>query len=168
MEAQEERTLGARLKELRLARALTQVEVSEKAGLALDAVSKIETGRRRPRPGTVRKLAEALGVGVEELTGKGSSRRQERAEIQGMPELRLAALGEDAEEYEVWQALAETRAEAEGISKGDALWRLVDEQTILARAGRRRKPRLRSPEEMPHIVGEENAAAAVAADRQRS
>ena len=167
MEAHGEGTLGARLKELRLERALTQVEVSERAGLALDAVSKIETGRRRPRPGTVRKLAGALDVGVEALTRVPS----ERANLGGG----VGMVARDAadgllggggyEAYEVLEALAPQRAAAEGISTEEALARLVHEQVLLARAEQLRKPRLRPLEDLPCVEGPSNAAAAVLADR---
>lgn len=46
----------------------TQVELAELAGLSEMAINKIETGRTAsPRPGTVRKLADALGVEIREL-----------------------------------------------------------------------------------------------------
>lgn len=60
---------GVRLREIRLGQALTQEELAEGAELAPDVISRLETGRRNPRPTTVRKLAGALGVGVEVLTG---------------------------------------------------------------------------------------------------
>jgi transcriptional regulator with XRE-family HTH domain len=60
---------GARLREVRLGQALTQEMLAESAELSPDIVSRLETGQRGPRPTTVRKLARALGVGVEVLTG---------------------------------------------------------------------------------------------------
>ncbi len=61
--------IGARVRAVREGRALTQAEVAEKSGLGPEQISRIENGRRRPRAKTLRKLAEALGVAVEKLTG---------------------------------------------------------------------------------------------------
>ncbi len=63
------REIGARVREVREGRALTQQEVARRAGLAMDAVSRIENGYRKPRPSTLQRLAEALDVAVERLTG---------------------------------------------------------------------------------------------------
>ncbi len=61
--------IGARVRAVREGRALTQQEVAERSGLGPEQISRIENGRRRPRAKTLRKLAEALGVAVEKLTG---------------------------------------------------------------------------------------------------
>jgi len=50
------------LKELREKLFLTQAELGEKAGISLDSINRIETGKQKPRFMTIRKLAEALGV----------------------------------------------------------------------------------------------------------
>ncbi len=63
------REIGARVREVREGRALTQQEVARRAGLAMDAVSRIENGYRKPRPSTLQRLAKALDVAVERLTG---------------------------------------------------------------------------------------------------
>ena len=69
------RQIGERLRELRLARALTQAELGTKAGYSAETISKIESGYREPRPTTVRALADALSVEVEDLTGGVATRR---------------------------------------------------------------------------------------------
>ncbi len=51
----------------RAKRNLTQRELAERSGVALTTINEVETGRRRPRPATVRRLAAALGVGEAEL-----------------------------------------------------------------------------------------------------
>ncbi len=62
--------IGARLRALREGRALTQGEVAERAGMKTTTViSRIEHGLVQPRAKTLRRLAEALGVAVEKLTG---------------------------------------------------------------------------------------------------
>lgn len=56
-----------RLAELRERRALTLRELAEMSGVAADTINQIELGHRKPRPSTLRKLARALDVDVEEL-----------------------------------------------------------------------------------------------------
>ncbi len=59
-----------RLKELRKLRALSQEELAESAGIGRATLSRIERGETGAHGRTLRKLAGALGVGVEELVGK--------------------------------------------------------------------------------------------------
>jgi len=56
-----------RLRRLRRERALSQRDLARAAGVGLDAVNRIETGRRDALPTTLRKLAHALGVEPREL-----------------------------------------------------------------------------------------------------
>ncbi len=62
--------MGLRLKELREHHAVTQRDLSERTGLSINAISKIERNESSARLSTVRKLADALGVHPSELTGK--------------------------------------------------------------------------------------------------
>jgi mRNA interferase RelE/StbE len=57
----------ARLKWLRLRRALTQQQLAEKAGVNRVTIARLEGGQDQPFPTTVKKLADALGVQPEEL-----------------------------------------------------------------------------------------------------
>ena len=53
---------GERLRRLRVAAGLSQEALAERAGLSVQAIGALETGkRRRPYPHTVAALAEALG-----------------------------------------------------------------------------------------------------------
>src|SRR5688572_8052563 len=56
-----------RLAELREQRALTLRQLAEISGVEHNTINQLELGRRKARPSTVRKLASALGVSVEEL-----------------------------------------------------------------------------------------------------
>jgi transcriptional regulator with XRE-family HTH domain len=58
---------GPRLRRLRRERALSQRELSRMTGIAFDTISRLETGKQRAQPRTIRKLAEALGVEPREL-----------------------------------------------------------------------------------------------------
>jgi transcriptional regulator with XRE-family HTH domain len=58
---------GTRLRRLRRERALSQRELSRMTGIAFDTISRLETGKQRAQPRTIRKLADALGVEPPEL-----------------------------------------------------------------------------------------------------
>jgi transcriptional regulator with XRE-family HTH domain len=59
--------MNANVRRLRELRALSQRELAAQAKLSVTTVNRIETGKRKPIPRTVRRLAEALGVTPEEL-----------------------------------------------------------------------------------------------------
>jgi transcriptional regulator with XRE-family HTH domain len=46
---------------------VTQAELAQRTGIAEATLSRIENGLQRPRISTVRRIAEALGVGPEAL-----------------------------------------------------------------------------------------------------
>jgi transcriptional regulator with XRE-family HTH domain len=56
-----------RLRRIRKERLLTQAELSKMTGVAQDSISSLETGKREAHPGTIKKLAEALGVEPRKL-----------------------------------------------------------------------------------------------------
>jgi len=56
------------LKQVRTARMLTVRGLAEKAGVSLAATHEAETGKRRPRFGTIKRLSDALGVEPESIT----------------------------------------------------------------------------------------------------
>ena len=58
---------GTRLRRLRRVRALSQRELSSMTGIAFDTISRLETGKQRAQPRTIRKLADALDVEPREL-----------------------------------------------------------------------------------------------------
>jgi transcriptional regulator with XRE-family HTH domain len=58
---------GARLRGLRRVRALSQRDLSRMTRIAFDTISRLETGKQRAQPRTIRKLADALGVEPREL-----------------------------------------------------------------------------------------------------
>jgi transcriptional regulator with XRE-family HTH domain len=55
------------LKDLRRRRGWSQKDLAEESGVGQDTISGIESGRHEPRPSTLRKLADALGVEVVDL-----------------------------------------------------------------------------------------------------
>ena len=59
--------LGARIKELRKARGLSQDRLSEKVGIDPKHLSRIEVGNSYPSLDTLEKIAQALGVQAKDL-----------------------------------------------------------------------------------------------------
>lgn len=55
------------LRELRRRKGLSQKDLAIKSGVGQDSISAIESGRHQARPSTLRKLAEALEVEVEDF-----------------------------------------------------------------------------------------------------
>jgi transcriptional regulator with XRE-family HTH domain len=56
-----------RLRAVRVARALSQAELAERAGVSRVAITRLERGDVDARFATIRKLAEALGVEPSDL-----------------------------------------------------------------------------------------------------
>ena len=59
--------IGTKLNQLRTREALTQRDLSERTGLTIAAISRIEQNQVEPRLSTVRKLANTLGVHPSQL-----------------------------------------------------------------------------------------------------
>jgi transcriptional regulator with XRE-family HTH domain len=58
---------GGRLRGLRRERALSQRDLMRMTGIAFDTISRLETGKQRAQPRTIRRLADVLGVEPREL-----------------------------------------------------------------------------------------------------
>jgi transcriptional regulator with XRE-family HTH domain len=58
---------GKKVSSLRRKQGLTQEQISERTGLAVDSIGAIEQGRRWARLTTLHILAKALGVKIDEL-----------------------------------------------------------------------------------------------------
>jgi transcriptional regulator with XRE-family HTH domain len=65
--------LGAAIRELRLAREMTQQDAAQAAGITVAHLSKIERGRTNPTWGTVSAIAEALGVTMVDVAGQATA-----------------------------------------------------------------------------------------------
>jgi len=64
--------VNGRLRDLRERRALSLNDLAMLSKVGRVTISRIENGKQRPRPRTIRALAEALQVDVEELTSQQS------------------------------------------------------------------------------------------------
>lgn len=60
-------SLGTRIMQIRTQKGVTQREISHRTGIAGSYLSRIENRHLEPRPKTLRKIAEALGVPVSEF-----------------------------------------------------------------------------------------------------
>lgn len=75
-----------RVRELRIARGMTQQALAVAAGLSISAVVHIEAGRiPDPRLSTVKALAQALGVPVDELARNGGEAKPAQKRSRGRP-----------------------------------------------------------------------------------
>ncbi len=59
--------MGPRIRKARAHLNLTQKALAAKAGISREYLARLETGRQDPRVSVIRRLAKALGVGVEKL-----------------------------------------------------------------------------------------------------
>lgn len=60
-------TLGERMKGLRLSAGLTQEQLAERVGLKKQNISRYENSHCEPNIRTAKRIAEALGVSIEEM-----------------------------------------------------------------------------------------------------
>lgn len=63
------------LRGLRMRAVLSQEQLAERSGVARDTISKLETGRRKAHPATIRKLAAGLEVEPQLLFGSVEYRK---------------------------------------------------------------------------------------------
>ena len=61
--------IGKNIKEIREANKMTQFELAETLKLSVHTISKYEQGQRQPKIDQLKKIAEALGVSLDELLG---------------------------------------------------------------------------------------------------
>lgn len=59
--------MNGNLKRLRRERALSLTDLADMAKLSRVTINRIENGKQNPMPRTIRKLAKALNIKVEEL-----------------------------------------------------------------------------------------------------
>ncbi len=76
---------GEEIRRLREGKGWTQPRLSVEAGIAVSAISQIETGRRNPNAGTLEKLAAALDVEVADLFPKAEVPLPFKEEAQQRP-----------------------------------------------------------------------------------
>jgi transcriptional regulator with XRE-family HTH domain len=73
-----EEAMGQQLKKLRAAAGLSQSQLARAAGVPVATLKNWEQGRRQPLLGAACKLADALGVGLDELAGRAPAPKEGR------------------------------------------------------------------------------------------
>ena len=104
--------VGERLAEFREQKALTLHDLEELSGVGADGISKIENGHRKPRPATLRKLARALGVEVEDFFREPVVPLGEAPRKAGPPSaiaIDLAVEAAKRQDTANWQAIARAK-----------------------------------------------------------
>lgn len=88
--------IGGRIARLRAVRGLTQAQLGLNVGRDGQLVSKWERGEKAPGRESLPKLAEALGVGVEEILGhvRASTLPAYTADVGSWPALYVETIGE--------------------------------------------------------------------------
>jgi transcriptional regulator with XRE-family HTH domain len=74
---------GKRLQELRTAAGLSQAKLAELSGSSLDSLRNWEQGRAMPKVDTAARLAKALSVSLDTLTGTAEPAAKPRGRRKG-------------------------------------------------------------------------------------
>jgi transcriptional regulator with XRE-family HTH domain len=69
-------SIGSRIIQIRNQKNLTQRQVSERSGIATSYLSRVENRRLEPRPTTLHRIADAMGVPLSQLFEEGSAASQ--------------------------------------------------------------------------------------------
>ena len=103
-------TIGERIKAARKQTGMTQQELAEKLEISYVGVSQWESGRRTPKGSTLKRIAAALDVPLNYLTGSGMIPEQEVTDfiawLWSRANLRVTMLehtSSDLEELERWE-----------------------------------------------------------------
>jgi transcriptional regulator with XRE-family HTH domain len=127
--------VAERLAELRERRALTLRELGEISGVAADTINQIELGHRKARPSTLRKLARALEIDVQEFYAEPALGKGEAPRGAGHSRVeRLEILGALAESAEAVASRIQARLERAGDASGETLVALFQD-TFFAMMG---------------------------------
>jgi len=62
--------MNGKIKALREQQALSLSDVAQITGLSRVTINRIENGKQKPMPRTIRKLAKAFNVSIDELTSE--------------------------------------------------------------------------------------------------
>ncbi len=119
--------IGKNLQKLRKQRSLTQEMLAERVGVARQTVAKWETGESAPDLLTAGRIAEALGVSLDDLVNAPETELDGRPGMRGKHMFGAVAVGEKG------QIVIPVRARRVfNINPGDQLLVLGDENSGLA------------------------------------
>lgn len=126
--------VAEQLAELRERRALTLRELSDMSGVAADTINQIELGHRKARPSTLRKLARALEIDVQEFYVEPALPKAEAPRGAGQTSAEQAELLEGlAAAVESVVDRTQTRLEQTNDTDGDALVALFEDTWLTLR-----------------------------------
>ena len=66
----DQKAIGRAVRQLRTAAGLTQAELAERAGIAFETVSRVESGREPPSLRTAISLSDAIDVSLDAVVGR--------------------------------------------------------------------------------------------------
>ncbi len=159
--------LGNRIREERELRARSHKDISEITGIHVNTLSGIERGKHKPRPSTLRKIADALGVDVEDLTGAPKAEAPPSPAKRSPEERRssyLAGLGDlvRSAEARLQEAIGTGNADFDMVRQTDEL------HEDLHRIAVEKIGLLQGLEDMPEKEAESHEQVAAALDDLRS
>lgn len=103
--------IGKRIRTIRLEKKIRQVDLAAGAGMSWRHLIRMEQGQGgEPKPETLGRLAEALGVERSDLTGEDDEEEPELPSHRRMLEVLYGALGAALETTEPTASLAEATA----------------------------------------------------------
>jgi transcriptional regulator with XRE-family HTH domain len=92
-------TIGDRIKQAREALSWSQLDLQEKSGLRVSAISQFETGKRIPNNFNLEKIADALGVTSDKLLGLDYGARRVDTDPRGFKYKTMQSILDDAEHW---------------------------------------------------------------------
>jgi transcriptional regulator with XRE-family HTH domain len=105
---------AALIRHYRKERGLTQAELAEKVSVTRSAISQFEKGESKASVSTLVKIAEALGVGINELTGESAPNDvQVAGRLVDMPSVELPHAS-----FKTWASFVELSGSDVGSGKG--------------------------------------------------
>ena len=128
---QQRKEAGQRVRQLREQRQWTAEDLAHHAGLAVKTISRFENGRHEGRQTTVRKIAKALDVSEQEITGPppaplglghNGSVPSELADLLAATQDRLASVEEELRLLRAESAAAD----AEVLARIEAVHRAIE------------------------------------------
>lgn len=106
----DEKVIGRAVRQVRTDAGLTQADLAEKAGLAFETVSRVESGREPPSLRTAMSLSEALNVSLDVIVGRVRPAVESNTERPSREIQRLTAAAERLEPGMLRHVVAVTRA----------------------------------------------------------
>ena len=165
-------TDGDRMKKARKAAGLTQIQVAQRAGIAVNSLRLYEAGKRQPRLDQLQRIAAALGVSVSDLLGQ-----DKQEELSGLwwfvLEQKLKKVGYSIGFYEedayIWinypdGTLEVTEADLKELDRSTDLFLRFELQELRNRRAEDFRPKWKQPPQPPQNAPESTPPARAGED----